>query len=369
MPKRFLFFFVHPSKFHVFKNTINALKRNGHHVDIVITSKDVLEELVKSEGWDYVNIFPNGRKIKNVSPYISAAINFFRTIHRLFKFVGKKNYDLFITDDLLVYVGKIKKTPSIVFCDDDIQVVKQFSLVLAFADHCLAPFITDLGKYNSKKIGFDGYKELAYLHPNQFKLNDEIVKKFKESSQTYFILRLVSLTAYHDVGKTGITVQKALTLIELLKKYGKVYISAERPLEKELEPYRIQILPKDLKDVLAGAFLYIGDSQTMSSEAAIMGVPSFRINDFTGKISVMEEKDHKYKLSKSFKTSEFNELYKQVESCLNNDEFKLKMNEKKKNMLKEKIDLTAFMTWLFENFPGSLTVLKDNSNYQKQFIS
>ena len=76
----YLFFFVHPSKFHVFKKTINHLKNNGHNVEILITSKDVLEELVKNEVWNYTNIFPEGRKFKNVSPYISAGVNFFRTI-------------------------------------------------------------------------------------------------------------------------------------------------------------------------------------------------------------------------------------------------------------------------------------------------
>ena len=103
---RYLFFFVHPSKFHVFKNTINTLLNHGHKVDILITTKDVLETLIKSEGWEYTNIFPEGRKMKGVPLYISSAINTVRTISRLFKYVKGKKYDLFITDDLLVYVGK-----------------------------------------------------------------------------------------------------------------------------------------------------------------------------------------------------------------------------------------------------------------------
>ena len=49
----FLFFFVHPSKYHLYRITINELIRRGHEVDIVITSKDVLEDLVKKEGWKY----------------------------------------------------------------------------------------------------------------------------------------------------------------------------------------------------------------------------------------------------------------------------------------------------------------------------
>lgn len=368
MKKRFLFFFVHPSKFHVFRLTINHLINSGHNVEIVITSKDVLEELVKSEGWNYTNIFPEGRKFKNVSPYISAGVNFFRTIYRLWKYCKKKKFDLFITDDLLVYVGRIKKVPTIAFTDDDIAIVKQFSIILKFANYILAPSITDLGKFNKKKIAFDGYKELAYLHPNQFTPNLELVENLIPEKD-FFILRLVSLTAYHDVGKSGITKEKAKQLINVLSNYGKVYISAERELSTELEGFRLKIEPNQLKDVLSQAKAYIGDSQTMSSEAAILGVPSFRFNDFVGKIGVMDEKDDVYKLSRSYKTTEFLELLKDLESSLKGDGFSLKIKENQKKMLSEKVDLTQFMIWLLENFPNSINTIKNNPNYQQKFVS
>ena len=62
---KYLFFIVHPSKFHLFKRTINALIDNGNIVDICISSKDVLEDLIINEGWNYTNLFPSGRKYKN----------------------------------------------------------------------------------------------------------------------------------------------------------------------------------------------------------------------------------------------------------------------------------------------------------------
>jgi hypothetical protein len=305
--------------------------------------------------------------MKNVSPYISSAINLVRTVYRLWKYTKGKKYDLFITDDLLVYVGKLRGVPSVVFSDDDLAVVKQFSVILAFCDYCLSPKVTDLGKYNKRKIGFDSYKELAYIHPNQFTPDTKIIEQYKGTRDKYFVVRLVSLRSYHDVGKTGIDHIKAKSLISLLEKYGKVYISAERVLEHELEPYRIQIPARDLKHVLSGAYLYIGDSQTMSSEAAVMGVPSFRINDFVGKISVMEEKDTKYNLSKSFRTDQFDALLKSVASCLENDDFKTKIEERRKNMLSEKIDLTKFMIWFFEAFPKSAELMMKDPGYQYKF--
>ncbi len=363
----YLFFFVHPSKFHVFRNTINALKSKGHNVDIVITSKDVLEDLVKTEGWEYTNIFPEGRKMKGVSPYISSAINLIRTIYRLFRYVNGKKYDLFITDDLLVHIGKLKGVKSLVFTDDDLAIVKQFSIILFFADYCLAPFVTDLGRYNKIKIAFNSYKELAYLHPNYFVADNEIINKYKGEDKRYFILRLVSLKSYHDVGKKGLGYDNVKKLIEFLEPYGRIYISAERKLEKELEKYRIIIPPNELKHVLAGADLYIGDSQTMSSEAAVLGIPSFRINDFVGKISVMEEKDLKYGLSKSYKTTDFDLLLEDLRLCLNDNKCKSDNVARVRQMLNEKIDLTAFLIWLLEEYPKSIEILKSNPCYQNKF--
>ncbi len=55
---RILFYFVHPAKYHLFKHAIYALKAEGHIIDIAITTKDVLEDLVRTKGWEYTNIFP-----------------------------------------------------------------------------------------------------------------------------------------------------------------------------------------------------------------------------------------------------------------------------------------------------------------------
>jgi uncharacterized protein len=365
---KYLFFFVHPSKFHLFRNTINHLIGHGHDVEILITSKDVLEDLVKGEGWHYTNIFPEGRKIKNVSPLISSGINFFRTIYRLYIYTRHKNYDLFITDDLLVYIGKWKKVPSFVFNDDDLKIVRQFWLVLWRADYIIAPEITDLEKYNEKKIGFPGYKELAYLHPNYFKPDIEVVKKFNPDLSPYFILRLVSLKAYHDVGMKGISDEQVKRLIELLLKHGKVFISSERTLPGDFEQYRLNIKPVDIIHALNFAGLFVGDSQTMTSEAAVLGTPAFRCNDFAGKISVMDEKEEKYQLSFNYPPSEFEKMYLQINELLNTNNYNQEFQARRMKMLMDKIDLSSFMIWLFENYPASAEKCKADPDIVKNFI-
>jgi uncharacterized protein len=366
--KRILFFIVHPSKFHVFRLTINKLKARGHHVDILITSKDVLEDLVKCENWDYKNIFPEGRKIKGLSPLISSGINLFRTIYRLYRHTKKKHYDLFITDDLLVFLTKFLKVPSFAFTDDDISVTKQFSIILSRATHILAPEITDLEKYNNKKISFNGYKELAYLHPNNFVPNEKVIKKINPTLEKYFLLRLVSLQAYHDVGMKGLSNEQVEKTIKLLENKGKVYISAERELPEQFQKYRLKIEPESIAHILYYADLFIGDSQTMTSEAAVLGTPAFRCNDFAGKISVMDEKEEKYGLSFNYSPKDFDKMFVKLEEVISQADFKQEFNERKQKMLSEKIDLTKFMIWLFEGFPESIKEYKSASFDEKRFV-
>ena len=363
----YLFFFVHPSKFHVFRNTINYLIKQGHSAEIVITSKDVLEELVKKEGWKYTNIFPEGRKIKGLSPIISSAINLVRTIYRLYIYTKGKKYDLFVTDDLLVFLSQWLKVPSIVFTDDDISVTRQFSIILSRANYILAPEITDLGKYNLKKIGFPGYKELAYLHPKVFKPRIEIVKSFNPTLKRYFLIRLVSLRAYHDVGMNGLTNDQVHKIISLLETKGKVFISAERELPEQFEKYRLIIDPEKIAHALYYAELFIGDSQTMTSEAAVLGTPAFRCNDFAGKISVMDEKEEKYELSYNYYTKDFDKMYDKLEHIISHKNIKEEFSKKREKMLSEKINLSEFMIWLFENYPMSIKKIEKEPNFINEF--
>lgn len=364
---RFLFFFVHPSKYHLYRLTINDLIKKGHEVEIVITSKDVLEDLVKKEGWSYKNIFPQGRKIKSLPTYIGAGINLIRSIWKLYRFTSGKRYDLFVTDDLLTVVGKLRGVPSIFFADDDITAVPESFILHKTTTYTLAPAITNFGKYNYKKIGFEGFKASAYLHPNHFATDNEVLKKYDLEGETYFIIRLVSLTATHDVGKTGITNDDCKRLISMLEKKGKVIINSERPVIEEFEKYRLKINPKDITHILSGASLFIGDSQTMASEAGMLGVPYIRFNDFVGKIGYLNDMENNYKLGFGIRTSEREKLFAKVEELLSIPGLKEEWKIRKENMLSKTVDLTKLQVWLYEKYPESANEWKRNPEIIKSF--
>jgi hypothetical protein len=352
----------------VFKHTINYLKGKGHVVDLIINSKDVLEELIKNEGWQYTNIFPEGRKIEGYHPYIGAFINTFRTIFRIEKFLWKhKRYDIYVTDDLLAVSGRLRFVPSFVLQDDDVTAVPESALLHYFANHLLTPSVADMKNNNHKKISFFGYKELGSLYPTRFSPDINKIRSFNPNNEKYFLLRLVSLKATHDINKTGLNNEDVKKLLSILEKKGKVFISSERALPEIYEKYRINIKPNDISHALYFAELVISDSQTMSAESGVLGTPYIRFNDFVGKLSYLEELENKYKLGFGVKTSEKEKLFEILEQLLNNDKLKEEWLLKKQIMINEKIDLTAFFIWLFENYPKSYKTIKEDINYQLKF--
>jgi uncharacterized protein len=365
-----LFFVVHPSKFHVFRHTINILKQKGHQVNIIITSKDVLEKLVINEGWAYTNIFPEGRKISWLPTKIGAGINLIRTIFRIKKYIKRSDikYDLFITDDLLVINGWLNKIPTFHFQDDDITAVPESALIMFFANYIISPTVSNLGKYQKKKIGFYGYKELGSFHPARFTPDYEKIKQFNPEGNKYFLLRLVSLRAVHDAGKSGLKDNDVLRLINKLEEYGNVYITAERHLPPLFEKYRITINPNDIAHALFFAEFLISDSQTMSAESGVLGTPYIRYNDFVERISYLDELEKKYELGFGIKTKNKDQLFEKIDYLLSQSNLKETWRVKRNKMLSEKIDLTEFLVWLIEGFPESVSVLQKDLEYQKRFI-
>lgn len=363
----FLFFFVHPSKYHLFRFTINQLITNNHKVKVLITSKDVLEPLIKNENWDYKNIFPEGRKIKHIPTKLGATINTFRSLYRLNKNISKDKYDLFITDDLLTFLGKLKRVPTILFQDDDISAVPESVLLLAAANHILAPNCTNFGKFNNKKIGIMGFKASGYLHPNKFIPDNKVIGKYNLADKRYFIIRLVSLAATHDVGKKGLTNSDIELIINKLEKKGDVIIISERNVSEHLKKYCMKIEPVDLMHLINWAELFISDSQTMSMEAAFLGTPYIRFNDFVGRISYLDELENTYKLGFGIQTKDKERLFSKIDELIEIKDLRSRWEFKRKTLLDETIDLSNFMIWLFENYPESIQTLKKYPEYQFNF--
>jgi hypothetical protein len=115
------------------------------------------------------------------------------------------------------------------------------------------------------------------------------------------------------------------------------------------------------------ADMFIGDSQTMATEAGVLGTPFVRFNDFVGKIGYLNELENKYKLGFGFKTNQTQEMLNKVKELLNMPDIKDVFQKRRQKMLADKIDVTAFMVWFVENYPESVGITKKNPEYQYNF--
>jgi len=340
---RVLFQLGHPAHFHLFKNTIADLQRDGHETFILIREKDILEDLLKESGMPYINILPSGKK---------SVFTLMLRLWRVFWFTFTHRVDVLVgSTPEVAQVAWLLRRRSVVMAEDDASIVPQFiKVVKPFVDNYLSPVSCNNGVLERATTHYEGFHKLAYLHPNRFSPDSAVVDKYFDHSNPYFLLRFAQLNAYHDVSANahGINDKIAVKLIEILSPHGKVFITSERELSPELECYRLNINPLDIHHLMAFATLYIGDSQSMAVEAAMLGTPSIRFNDFAGKIGVLEELEKKYQLTIGIPSSDPERLYNTVKEMINTDNLREVYQARRQQMLEDKIDVATFFTDFIE---------------------
>ena len=357
----------HPAHFHLYKNVAKNLMADGHKVFILIKTKDILEDLLKQSGLPYCNILKEAHRKTKTGILFDLLLRDWRML----RFMRKNQVDLLTGSTVEVaQVGWLTRKYRVNTGEDDMRIVPLFQKMAGpFVQTILSPSTCDNWKLESKSVKYDGFHKLAYLHPNQFVPDPKVVERYFPTEKPYFILRFAKLKAYHDIEAHahGINTEIAQQLIDQLLPYGDVYITSERELEPQFEKYRLQINPLDIHHVLAFAKLYIGDSQSMAVEAAMLGTPSLRFNDFAGRIGVLEELEKKYELTYAISPSNPQQLYDKVNELLAMPDLQSVFRQRRQRMLSEKIDVTAFLTWFIENYPESRDIMKENPDYQWNF--
>lgn len=358
----------HPAHFHLYKNVAHNLMDDGHEVFVLIKTKDILEELMKQSDLPYYNILQEAHR-KNK---LGILYDMFVRDWRMLRFVRKNKIDLLTGSTVEVaQVGWLTRKFRVNTGEDDMKVVPIVQKMGGpFIQTILSPEVCDNWKLENKSVKYASYHELAYLHPNHFQVDKSIVERYFSANSPYFILRFASLDAHHDVGIHGIDNAIAQRLIDILKPYGRIYITSERELEPQFEQYRIKINTLDMHHVLAFSELYIGDSQTMAAEAGVLGVPFVRFNDFVGRIGYLNELENVYQLGYGIKASEqgaTEKLYKTINDILAMPNRKEIWQTRRKRMLSEKIDYAQFLTWFIENYPQSRQIMQDDPDYQFRF--
>lgn len=387
-----LFMISHPAHFWMFRYTIDNLKRDGHKIVIVIRPKDVLEQLCTNAGMEFYKVKNRPKKWG----MFGLAIFLVEKIFEVLRITRKEKPDILIgSDGVLAVAGRLIHKPAFECYEDDAEAIALYAkMFFPIYTGLIAPDCCSAWKWERKKISYPSYHELGYLHPNQFVPNEKVVEKYGiDTKSSYILIRFAQLTAHHDVGIHGMNAAITEHVIEILKPYGHIYITSERPLEPQFEQYRIKINPLDMHHVMAFASLYIGDSQTMAAEAGVIGTPFVRYNDFVGRLSYLHELEMPtdfaprsngympkvdshvpdnvhYNLGYGHKTADLEGFYASVERWLAMPARKEICSERRQKMLSDKIDYAKFLTWFIENYPKSVEESKGkdaHNEFWKQF--
>lgn len=354
----------HPAHVHYYRNLAKELEVRGHKIIWIVKNIRVVKQLLDSYGFSYI-VLP-----VKANGLIGKVLRQVQYDFKLLTICRKEKIDLAIgTSVTIAHISRISRVKSVVFDDDDDAVQPLVTkYVNPYADALLSPDTLLNQRKRKDTIFYPGYQELAYLHPVRFNPVPSVLDELgMKNEDVFFIMRFNAFKAHHDFGVKGLSIQQKLELVKILKQFGKIFITTEREIEPELKEYQIKIEPQKIHSLMAFATLFLGDSQTMTSEAAMLGIPSLRCNSFAGRISYLEEQEKKYGLTYAFLPEHFDRMVLKLNELLSNPNLKEEWQNKRQKMLGDKIDVTSFWTWFIDNYPGSVTQASQAPGFWMRF--
>jgi hypothetical protein len=347
--RRILIDLGHPAQFHLFRHAAERLLARGDEVVLLARQKDCLLDLLAGSGLPYVGI-PRPRR-----SFVALAGECVRALGLACRLARPRPFDVLMGSSVVIGpAARLTGGTSVVFCEDDADAVPLFArLAYATAHHVATPDSLRRERLGRKHLTYPGYHELAYLHPDLFTPDPDIREELGlPPGRRYFLLRLVAMGAHHDVGQRGLDRGQVARLVETLSAYGQVFVSSEADLAPSLAALRLPTGPDRIHQVLASADLLIADSQSMTMEAAVLGVPSLRCNTFAGRLSVLEELEHRYGLTRAYRPEQFEAMLAELKSLLARPDLRRRWQARRQAMLAGKTNVTEWILGLVDRLSG-----------------
>jgi len=339
----------HPAHVHLFKNFAHLMIQKGSQVHFTVRDKEFEIALLEHEGFSYTNF---GKHYKSKAGKIWGLVRF--TINIVLVSIKFKP-TIFLSHGSIysALASFILHKPNISLEDTGNR--EQVRIYLPFSQ-AVVTSTSFPHNYGSKQIFYEGYHELAYLHPRYFTPDKNIIGELGvKDNERYFILRFVSWDATHDIGQGGVSYEMKKQLVDLLTRHGKLFISSETKLSAEFEAYRFHLPPEKMHHALAFADLFVGEGVTMASECAVLGTPAVYVNSLQRGYTTEQEK--LYSLVYNFSNDKG--VIEKVKELLESPELKTNCKISRDKMLSEKIDVTGYLVWFVETWPGSFKRSKE----------
>jgi predicted glycosyltransferase len=333
----------HPGHVHFFKHAVWELQKRGHEVFFSARDKDVTLLLLEHYKFNFQTLSEIGKgRFGLYREFIQREIALFKMLK-----LYKPDIVTGIGGEFITPVAKMLGIPSIVFTDSEpVPIDNILTYPIATAICTPACFDKDLGK---RHIRYNGYHELAYLSPDYFYSDPTVLEEIGiEENEPFSILRFVAWKASHDIGQKGLSLSQKRKIVQTLQQYGRVFITSEKKLPVEFEPFRLNLPAHRVHDLIYYAQLFLGDGATMATEAAILGTPSVRSSSMALNMGNFVELMDRYELVYSY--YEPKEALNKAVSILERSNSKQEWKLKRDQMLAEKINVTKFIFETLENY-------------------
>jgi predicted glycosyltransferase len=323
----------HPAHAHLFRHVFFGLVARGHECRVTARDKDVTLRLLEAWGIPYAVLAPLGRTLPARVVELLRREARFLAVARAFR-----PHLITGTSAHAARVGRMVGARSAVLSEDDARAVPLFRWVAyPLATAIVTPDGLAYEKHGRGHLTYPSYQELFYLHPNRFSPDPGVRRELGlAEGQAYALVRLSALEAHHDVGARGIGGDLLRAITRLCGARGiRVFVSGEKALAPEWEPLRFPIAPERMHDAMAFAELLVGDSQTMTAEAAVLGTPAFRLSRFS--LTYLDELEA-CGLAFGFQPGQEAALLEALEALLRRADRRAEMAARRARLLAEKID-------------------------------
>jgi uncharacterized protein len=348
--KRILVDINHPAHVHLFKYFVADMKARGN--EVIVTAKNVSSITTLLTNYNIPFTTVGVKKDGLIWKYVYELLHIVQVWYLVI--VNRIDYGIGVSMVLPV-VSKLSQMIAFSLDDDDLVVTPIFGRFVSMADVIVTPESLASEDRGPNRICHPSFHELAYLHPDRFRPDPAILEEVGVlPGEPFFILRFNAFKAHHDLDAMGLSLDQKLALVALLEPKGKLFITTERDIEPALKAYQMLVSPEKIHSLMYYATMFLGDSQTMISEAALLGTPAIKLNSFAGRLSIPNEIEQRYGLCYSFLPNQFDQLFTQVQTLLERPDLKAEWRRRQAVMLADKVDLTSFLVNLVAEYPTSI---------------
>lgn len=260
----------HPAHAHFFRRPIQLWTAQGHEVTVTSRTKDVAIDVLDGYGIAHTSL---GKAASSPSGLVVELVKrnllLMRQIRRT-----KADIAVALGGTFAAQSAYLCRIPSVVFYDTEIASV-QNRITYPLASKVVVPNCYDGWTPVDRTIRYQGYHELSYLDPRWFVPDRAIaLSAGLDAGRPTYLVRIVSRTANHDIGDKALSRDLLETAIDRLSARGKVIISSETELPSDLRSHLYQGDPLHIHHLMAFSAGYFGESATMASECAVLGIPA-----------------------------------------------------------------------------------------------